>query len=108
MTKELVPLCNCAVDLNPIPISKPTIKCNWNDLTGEYHSIIGDGVINLAGMELVEKMLKISKRFIARVFMKKQPGMKYATFFPDKFPNSSLVIVTQPDIAFVVWDKNAR
>ena len=105
MTKELVPFCHVAVDLNPIEIGKPTIKSDWNDLTGNFKVVIGDGVINLAGMELVDRMLKISERFICRVFMAKQPGMKYATYFPTSFPRSSLVITTQPDIAFVVWDQ---
>ena len=90
---------------NPIEINKPTIKCNWNDLDLKFDVIIGDGVLNLEGLQLVDKMLKLSNKFISRVFMKKQIGMKYATFFPSTFPNSKLIIPTQQDICIVIWQK---
>jgi hypothetical protein len=30
--------------------------------------------------------------------------MKYATHFPQEFPNAKMVIPTQEDIAMVVWE----
>lgn len=106
MTKGLVPLCDLAVDLTPINVGIPTLQSDWNDLSGRFGAVIGDGVLNLAGMGLIEKMLKISDRFVARVFMKKQPGMKYATFFPVEFPGCKSITITQDDIAMVVWEAN--
>ena len=104
MTEKLVPLCDVAVDLNPVSINKITIKCNWNDLKDHYAVIIGDGVINLEGMQFVENMSKLCDRFISRVFLNKLEGMKYATFFPNEFPGSKEVIHTQENIAIVIWE----
>lgn len=108
MTKELVSLCDQAVDLRPLTIDKPTIKEDWAALTpeqvGSVKTVIGDGVINLAGMSLVGSVSQWSDRFICRVFLKKLPGMKYATFFPNEFPGASKVIPTQDGVAIVIWD----
>ena len=104
MTKQLVELCDVAVDLFPIEIGKPTIQSNWLDLDVRAGAVIGDGVINLAGFDLIDHMLSISERFICRVFMAKQPGMKYATFFPTEFPHNPTIISTQKDIAILIWD----
>jgi len=95
MTKELIHLCDLAVDLKPINIKKPTLQCDWNNLEGSFGAIIGDGVLNLTGLQFIEKALKISKKFICRTFTYKQPGMKYATIFPTEFPGSKVVIQTQ-------------
>jgi hypothetical protein len=104
MTKELVPFCDVAVDLNPHKIDKPIIKGNWADLTGSYGAIIGDGVLNLMGLEFVPQMLQLAPKLVCRVFMKKLPEMKYAQIFPTEFPGSKSVIITQPDIAIVSWE----
>lgn len=106
MTKQLVELCDVAVDLNPRDIGKPVIKSNWNDLSGFYAgAIIGDGIINLTGFDFIQKSLSLTDKLICRVFMAKQPGMKYATFFPRDFPGNHRTIVTQKDIAIVIWQK---
>lgn len=106
MTKELAFLCDVAVDLAPVNIGKPSLRCDWHALTGiRAGAIIGDGVINLAGMELVDKMLALCDRFICRVFLKKIPGMKYATHFPASLPGATMVIPTQKNIVIAVWDK---
>lgn len=112
MTKELIPLCEAAVDLNPINIGKPVIKADWNDLLlhvppGKNITdvIIGDGIINLTGFEFVEKALTIADKLICRVFMAKQQGMKYATWFPTEFPGAAEVIKTYDDIAIVLWKR---
>ena len=109
MTKELVPLCNVAVDLHPRDIGKPTIKSDWNDLDGiKVGAIIGDGIINLTGFDFIEKTLLLTDKLICRVFMAKQPGMKYATFFPTEFPGKHSIIHTQENIAIVKWEKNSQ
>ncbi len=106
MTSELVSLCDMAADLNPIEIGKPTIKCDWNELNGQYGTVIGDGVINLEGLPLVEKILKISDRFITRVFTRKFPWMKYATIFPCDFPGSKEIVTTQENIVMVYYQSS--
>lgn len=104
MTKELIPMCDYMVDLNPIKTSKKVIQCDWLNLEECSEAIIGDGVINLAGMRLVNSMRKICRKLVCRVFTKKLPGMKYATNFPDNFPDSRLIIPTQENVVVVVWD----
>ena len=81
--------CDLAVDLNPIDIGRPTLKADWNDLTGPFGAVVGDGVVNLAGYQLADKMLGVADLFIARVFLEKLPGMKYATHFPKEFPDAT-------------------
>ena len=105
VTKELGDLCDFAIDLNPVPYPKFTVKANWFDIKNQFiNCIIGDGVVNLYGNELIEHVSTISKTFVARVFMKKLDGMKYAKFFPTDFPTASKVIITQPDVAVVQWN----
>ena len=105
MTKELIHLCDYAVDLNPIEIGKPTIKCDWREMK-ECGAIIGDGILNLIGLDYYKKAMEISNRFICRVFMEKLPKMKYAEFFPKEFPDCSKIIKTQENIVIVIWNKN--
>ena len=106
MTKELVPLCDIAIDLNPRDIGKPTIKSDWGDLHDFYvGAIIGDGIINLMEFKYIDKALKLADKLICRVFMKKQAGMKYATFFPQSFPGKHSIVHTQQDIAVVMWTR---
>ena len=103
MTKELAGLCDLAVDLNPIEFDKPTLKADWNDLSDPFGAVIGDGVVNLEGMQIVDKMLAIADVFVARVFLERMPWMKYARYFPQEFPGASSVTVTHPSVAMVVW-----
>jgi hypothetical protein len=105
MTKQLQPLCDYMVDLYPIKQTKPVLKMNWNDFDQYADLIIGDGVINLEGLQLVNKLLKNCNKLICRVFLEKFSWMKYATHFPKEFPGSSLVIPTQENIAIVIWEK---
>lgn len=107
MTKELVHICDYMVDLNPIPQPKPVIKSGWANFRGLSEAIIGDGVLNLAGVELATNLITRCEILVCRVFLKKLEGMKYATHFPNHFPGSHEVIETQPDVAIVVW-RNPR
>ena len=103
MTKELAHLCEYMVDMNPIKQDRPVIKSDWADFNGMADAIMGDGVLNLAGMDLVPKLMERCDILVCRVFLRKFAGMKYATHFPNSFPGSRDVVVTQPDIAIVVW-----
>lgn len=104
LTKQLLDLCDVAIDINPIPISKPTLKLDWNELAGfNAEVIIGDGVMNLVQFDF-NKLASLTKRFVCRVFLRKHPGMKYATLFPNDFPNATSVTHTQDGVALVVWD----
>lgn len=100
-TKELAHLCHRALDMYPSSIAD---QGNWFDINAYYDTIIGDGVINLAGMELIDAVRPHCKRFVTRVFTTKHEGMKYATFFPTEFPNSTREIVTQVGCMFVVYE----
>ena len=80
------------------------MKAAWADFTGLAGTIIGDGVLNLAGIELAEKLLPRCDRLVCRVFQRKLEGMKYATHFPTLYPGASRIISTQTDVAIVVWD----
>ena len=105
MTNKLQKICSFMVDLNPTHQTKPVIKCDWNDLHEYADVIIGDGVLNLEGLQLANRLLNKYQKLICRVFLKKFSWMKYATHFPQKFPDAKLVIPTQEDIAIVVWEK---
>lgn len=104
MTKELIHICDYMVDMTPIPQKKPVIKSNWKDFGGLAGTVIGDGVLNLAGPDLVEKLLKKCDRLVCRVFTRKLEGMKYATHFPNSFPGAKKTIQTQQDVVMVIWD----
>jgi len=105
MTKNLIPMCDYMVDLSPIPQERPVIKCDWNELEENASVVLGDGVLNLCGVELAHKMLNIAEKVIFRVFLKKFEGMKYAQFFPREFVDADLVIPTQKDVVMVVWSR---
>jgi hypothetical protein len=103
MTKPLIPLCDFMVDANPVRAEKKVIKCDWNDLKERSSVVIGDGVLNLCGVELAHKMLTLADKAIFRVFLKKLEGMKYAKYFPKEFLDADMVIPTQKDVAIVIW-----
>jgi len=92
-TKELLDLADTAIDINPIPHEKVK-RGNWFDITDVYDVIIGDGVLNLAGGILVEKLLKYTRKIlIIRFFPEKLKEMKYATHFKE-----TLINIKEPDI----------
>lgn len=105
MTKELVHICDFMVDLNPIPQVKPVFVSNWSELSVSVRTIIGDGVLNLEGPDLVEKLMENCERLVCRVFLRKLEGMKYATHFPTEFPKAKQIIPTQQDVVIVVWER---
>lgn len=104
LTPSLRHLCDYMVDLAKIETEKPLIICDWWKMDMKSEVIIGDGVLNLYSVDFVDKMMGLTKKFVTRVFLKKLEKMKYATFFPNDFPNAKKVIHTQNDIAMVVYD----
>lgn len=102
ITNELLDLCDVAVDLHPNNISK-ALCLNWYDLDNiKAGAIIGDGVLNITNFDLIDRMSRLTKKLILRVFLEKQDWMKYANFFPKEFPGAT-VVETQPKIAIVTW-----
>ena len=106
MTKELIPLCHFMVDLNPISQDKPVIKSDWKNLDKTSSVIICDGVLNLAGIELIDHLLKLTDKIVCRTFLKKLEGMKYAQHFPQEFLGAELIIPTQENVVMAIWDKS--
>lgn len=105
MTKELMDFCDTAIDLNPVPCTKNVLQMDWRAMKNLHSQVVlGDGVLNLVGLDLLNVVENITERFVSRVFLKKQPWMKYATYFPENFPGCSKIIQTQPEIAIIVWD----
>jgi hypothetical protein len=103
VTNELLDLCDVAVDLHPSYYKYKALCLNWFDLDGiNAGAIIGDGVLNITSFDLIDKMSRLTKKLILRVFLEKQDWMKYANFFPKEFPGAT-VIETQPKIAMVTW-----
>ncbi len=116
-TKELLEFADACLDINPPnTITDNTgrnikiIKGNWFDdfiskEYGEYDVIIGDGVLNLVGGDLVDHLLKFCNTLIIRFFTKKLEGMKYATYFRNntKFilPDTQSHIDSQ---IFLIWN----
>lgn len=104
MTKELVYICDYMVDMTPIPQPKPVLAQDWKVFEGLAEAIIGDGVLNLAGPELVPILLKKCDLLVCRVFTRRLEGMKYATHFPDSFPGANRIRQTQPHVVMVSWE----
>ncbi len=107
-TKQLLPLCNIAMDLNPPDETRYSDVCkgNWFDITpGVCDTIIGDGVLNLVGGQLVQYLSARCKKLIIRFFTDKLPGMKYATYFRNNtnFLLPDEIIETQPNCKILIW-----
>jgi hypothetical protein len=103
-TKALQPHCTEAVDIFPSGFAK---QGDWFSLDKHYNTIIGDGVINITGMDLVDALRSKCDRLIIRVFgpeLEHKYLWKYAKYFPDTFPGALEVFETQPGCRFVIWD----
>ena len=79
MTKGLQPFCDYMVDLHPVNQPKTVLNKNWNEFEEYAGAIMGDGVLNLEGLQLAEKLLTRCNKLVCRVFLKKLSCMKYAT-----------------------------
>lgn len=105
-TKQLVYLCNIAIDLNPpLNYNEKIIKQDWFTINEHYDVIIGDGVLNLVGGDLVKHLSSYCNTLIIRFFTNKINGMKYATYFRDNtsFLLPDIIIDTQPSCKILIW-----
>jgi len=104
-TKQLIKLSNESMDINP-PVGSNTIKQDWFTINKYYDTIIGDGVLNLTGGELVYYLSKWCSRLIIRFFTKYINGMKYATYFKHNtsFLLPDQTIHTQESCVILIWD----
>lgn len=110
-TKELLSLCDTAIDINPPIEVKSIVTCgDWFDIKDHYDVIIGDGVLNLVGGSLVRHLFEkgCCNKLVIRFFTEKIEGMKYATYFQHNtdmiMPNE--VIKTQDKCVLLIWHSN--
>jgi hypothetical protein len=105
-TKQLIDLCSSAIDLNP-PISPnpKVLQGDWFAIKDYYDVIIGDGVLNLVGGDLVEYLSTHCNILVIRFFTNKIQGMKYATYFRSNtnFLLPDVIIDTQDSCKILVW-----
>jgi hypothetical protein len=103
-TKQLINLSTKAIDLNPI--NDKIIKQDWFSVNEHYDVIIGDGVLNLVGGELVTHLSKYCNTLIIRFFTDKIEGMKYATYFKSNtsFLLPDIIIDTNPSCKILIWN----
>jgi len=105
-TKQLIHLADIAIDLNPPNHNTNIIKQDWYTIEGYYNTIIGDGVLNLVGGDLVEYLSHHCDTLIIRFFTEKINGMKYAKQFKrnTNFLLPDIIIDTQPKCKILVWN----
>jgi hypothetical protein len=102
-TKQLIDICDVAVDLAPRYDHHKIIKGDWYKLFGFYENIIADGSINLTGPSLIDAVKPHCKQFISRVFSKKFPTMKYAELFYSEFPNATKIAEINESCPIFIW-----
>lgn len=103
-TPQLTDLCDEAVDLYPSGRLDRTFKGNWLNLEGRWGVALGDGCINLCGLQLVEALAACVDRLVVRVFDEWVHEWKYSIHFPVEFPGAAQVIDTRHGCRIVVWD----
>lgn len=105
-TKQLIHLCDIAMDLNPPTTRTDIVKKDWFSITEQYDTIIGDGVLNLVGGDLVQYLSQYCNTLIIRFFTNKINGMKYATQFRynTNFLLPDIIIDTQPSCKILIWN----
>jgi hypothetical protein len=108
-TKDLLSLCDEALDTFPVYNDKKIITGHWADNNIFYQNIMGDGVLNLNEV-LCNQIMAMAKknccRLIVRVFNYRLPIMKVATYFPtaNHFKKKPEVIYHTEEYSFFKWD----
>ena len=107
-TKNLIPLSDIQMDIEPWYQSETVISDNWLNNNTFYENIIGDGVLSFTkelANDLIEMASKNCKVFIARTFTKKLPIMRIADNFPqpEDFIIKPTITLTQKDYSFYIW-----
>ena len=110
-TRELIPLSDEQMDLDPLDYAPNPIICNWLDNKTYYNNIIGDGVLNLTKDlcdGIIEMCSKHCQTFISRSFNYRLPTMRIAVHFPtrDDFLIIPEVIETHNEYTFFKWNFN--
>lgn len=106
-TKQLIHLCDIAMDINPLEnCDKKILQQDWFTIGDHYDVIIGDGVLNLVGGDLVKHLSLYCNVLVIRFFTEKIPGMKYATYFRSNtsFLLPDVIIDTQKSCKMLVWN----
>jgi hypothetical protein len=84
-TRNLIPLSDAQMDLDPWYSAPTVIKQDWPTNTKYYTNILADGSLNFT-KELCDSTLTMcsnySKVFIARAFNRKMDIMRVAAYFP--------------------------
>jgi hypothetical protein len=85
-TKNLVPISDFQMDLDPWLKGSSVIKGDWRDNSKQFVNIIGDGVMNL-NKDLAKAIFKMaqkySKNLVVRSFKQKEEWMQVAEYFPE-------------------------
>ena len=112
-TKDLLGLCDAALDVSPVYNDKKIIAGNWADNNIFYQNIIGDGVLNLNEL-LCDQIMAMAKknccRLVVRVFNYKLPIMKVAAYFPtpNNFETKPEVFYCTEEYSFFKWNFESK
>ena len=107
-TKNLIPLSDIQMDIEPWYQSETVISDNWLNNNTFYENIIGDGVLSFTkelANQIVDMASNNCKVFIARTFTKKLPIMRIADNFPqpEDFIIKPTITITEKDYSFYIW-----
>jgi hypothetical protein len=98
-TKELMHLCDKAMDITPVSYirnAEKMVKQDWFTINEFYDTIIGDGCLNLVNGNLVEHLSKHCNLLVIRFFTNKITSF----LLPDE------IIETQESCKILVWKFN--
>ena len=107
-TRQLIPLSDVQMDLDPWYMAPTVIRQDWVTNTVRYTNILADGSLNLA-KDLCDRTLAMCSRnasvLVARVFDLRLDSMRVATYFPG--PSDFLIAPTSSqrldNYSFHVW-----
>lgn len=108
-TRELLNLCDVALDVDPVYADKKIIVGDWLENTMFFENIIGDGVLNF-NEDLCNKLLKMAEKncsqFMVRAFNYRLPIMQVADYFPSvyDFSMKPKLIFASNEYSFYQWN----
>ena len=112
-TKQLLDLCDIALDVSPVYQDKKIIVGDWVNNEMFFENIIGDGVLNF-NQNLCNQLLEMAEKncnqFLVRVFNYKMPIMRVADYFPSTkiFHIRPKVIFSNTEYSFYKWDFKSK
>ena len=112
-TKQLLDLCDIALDVSPVYQDKKIIVGDWVNNEMFFENIIGDGVLNFNHNlcnQLLEMAEKNCNQFLVRAFNYKMPMMRVADYFPSTkiFQIRPEVIFSNTEYSFYKWDFKSK